>query len=435
MGEIIKWIISSIICVISQVYVAGKILNQKANFFEKRTILSIIIAVLGVTFLYKFIQNFIRVIITVCILMFINCLIFKIRKLKIILTTFLVNTLFALTEIFFSFIVISVFKIELNQYSVSFFGSIIPNLIISSIPMILVNVPIIIRKFSDFIEEGLEFKQFFIILLIFTGVFISAISIYSVYFKLNSAQLLLIMGIFIIVYNIFGIKLFNERSQRMYTQNRNDILIENISEYEKIIEIQKIDAHENKNQLRIIKEMVLPENKELTNYMNELINENLKKDTNLLSKVQDIPNGGLRALIYSKLVRLEPNFNINLIVSRKINSKTLDSIDPKTNVDMCKILGVFLDNAIEAAGVTDKKIVGISLYIENNFFKIIISNSYDFIELDKMGTDNYSTKGRGHGYGLLLVKKIIASNKKIKNSKKIDGELFSQILFIEINKM
>ena len=169
--------------------------------------------------------------------------------------------------------------------------------------------------------------------------------------------------------------------------------------------------------------------------MNELINENLKKDTNLLSKVQDIPNGGLRALIYSKLVRLEPNFNINLIVSRKINSKTLDSIDPKTNVDMCKILGVFLDNAIEAAVVTDKKIVGISLYIENNFFKIIISNSYDFIELDKMGTDNYSTKGRGHGYGLLLVKKIIASNKKIKNSKKIDGELFSQILFIEINKM
>ena len=233
--------------------------------------------------------------------MIVNCLIFEKDKIKIILTTFVVNTLFALSEIIFSFSAMLILKINVEEYSSLFFGSLTSNFIISLIVIIIVNVPLIFYKIHEFIDKKIEFEKKFIVLLIFIGTFVSAISIYSAYFKLNNMQLLLIMGVFIIIYTTFIVKLFYERAERNYAQSKNDGLIENISEYEKIIETQKIEAHENKDQLRIISSMISQENEELTTYVDELIDEKLKKDTNLLSRVQDIPNGGLRALIYAKL--------------------------------------------------------------------------------------------------------------------------------------
>lgn len=80
----------------------------------------------------------------------------------------------------------------------------------------------------------------------FIGTFVSAISIYSAYFKLNNMQLLLIMGVFIIIYTTFIAKLFYERAERNYAQSKDDGLIENISEYEKIIELKKLKPMKTK---------------------------------------------------------------------------------------------------------------------------------------------------------------------------------------------
>lgn len=161
--------------------------------------------------------------------------------------------------------------------------------------------------------------------------------------------------------------------------------------------------------------MISQENEELTTYVYELIDEKLKKDANLLLRVQDIPNSGLRALIYAKLSCLSQEYNINLIISISVNTKILDSIDSKTNVDMCKVLGVLLDNAIEATSATEKKLIGVSLYIENNIFNIIISNSFtDTLDFDKIDMITYSTNGKNRGCGLPLAKIIINSNKKLK---------------------
>ena len=89
--------------------------------------------------------------------------------------------------------------------------------------------------------------------------------------------------------------------------------------------------------------------------------------------------------------------------------------------------------SIEATSATEKKIIGVSLYIENNIFKIIISNSFtDTLDFDKMDMITYSTKGKNLGYGLPLAKMIINSNKKFKNTRKIDDDIFSQILSLRL---
>lgn len=260
--------------------------------------------------------------------------------------------------------------------------------------------------------------------------------IYSTYYKLSNVSLLIIVTIIIFGYSFTLYKLFFEKNEKEIAQKKNNILIENIHEYEKVIELQKIEAHENKNQLYIIKEMLEnDDNVELKKYISVLLQETREKDKKLLNKVHDIPGGGIRAIIYSKLINLEDIYNINLIVSKKINDRLLNKIPAALNVSICKILGVFLDNAIEAAASTEDKIISVELHYKSQKIKIIISNNYATPpDLEKMSLARYSTKSKNRGYGLSLVNNIIQANKELKNTFKINNEIFSQILYIDLKK-
>ena len=93
-----------------------------------------------------------------------------------------------------------------------------------------------------------------------------------------------------------------------------------------------------------------------------------------------------------------------------------------------------MDNAIEAVKTLKKREINIELYvIDDELFIDITNNFKGDIDLTKIGRERNTSKGENHGYGLLLVNKIINENKKyIENEKSINGNYFTQSLRVKI---
>ena len=149
-----------------------------------------------------------------------------------------------------------------------------------------------------------------------------------------------------------------------------------------------------------------------------------------------IPEGGLRATIYSKLCKMdELGIDYTLDISNDVRAVDLINMGESITLDVCRIIGVFLDNAIEAVENLDTKEIIVELFIMDDNLCIDISNNYEAnIELDKIEAPKYTTKGKGHGYGLALVSKILKGNSLLKNEKIVNRNKFVQRLKIMLNK-
>ncbi len=132
------------------------------------------------------------------------------------------------------------------------------------------------------------------------------------------------------------------------------------------------------------------------------------------SNISRICNPALEKLIENK-VTLARQKNIAVKIESKTNLRNL-KID---TYDLCKIIGIFLDNAIEAAYESEEKEIIIKIFENKRARKknIHIENSYKgMVDLNKIFTKGYTSKtyeNGSHGLGLWSVKKIVQVNDNI----------------------
>lgn len=198
----------------------------------------------------------------------------------------------------------------------------------------------------------------------------------------------------------------------------------------------RIDNHENKNLLMTIRAMILNKEKDIPKYIDSIVKDKYEDNEKLLLQMNVIPSGGLRATIYSEILKIKDNkINYSLDIDKNLKAIDLIELDTDEVIDICKIICVFIDNAIEEVKKLKIRNIQISLYMEDNYLNIKVSNNYkDKINIDKIFDEGYTTKGKGHGYGLSLVKKIVDSNKKLENKIEISKDIFSQIISIKYKK-
>ena len=102
--------------------------------------------------------------------------------------------------------------------------------------------------------------------------------------------------------------------------------------------------------------------------------------------------------------------------------------------DFCKILGIFLDNAIEAAEESDEREINIvfrrSAADKVQIFSIENTYKDKDVDTEKIFEKDFSTKNRNSGIGLWEVKNIVDRNKNVTLLTSKDKKFFTQRLII-----
>ena len=211
--------------------------------------------------------------------------------------------------------------------------------------------------------------------------------------------------------------------------------ITSLREYEGMIDKYRIYNHENKNELLTLRNLISKKNTKALKYIDEIINDKIKDNEKIMYKTSKIPEGGLRATIYAKLCTMdELGIKYSLDIAKDI--RTVDLINMKEDIvlNICKILGVFLDNAIEAVKDLKTKHIGIEIYLMDGDLCVDITNKYEGkLDMNKIGSSKYTTKGGNHGYGLSLVNQIISDYPGVfENEKSITKNTFTQKIKIKM---
>lgn len=415
------------------------ILGQKSILKQKRLWIASIVMGLYTLLSYMITANAIRVILDFALLIICCEFILHFNKkifIQITIVSFVIWGFMLLIDIFAYVILLYVFKTDLSVINANVY---LKN-ILSSFVCTLLTLLFFKAKLRCYILKisklGSHIKNHYILVMIILSVLLFSISVYICLFDYDVGIILSTLFIMITVYTIIVIGTINEFYQKNKIQSEYDILLKNLNEYENLLDLQRVTNHENKNQLLVIKGMVDKGESNTSEYINSIIDTQYKDNDAIIYKTNRIPSGGLRGLIYYKILTMkEKKINSNLDVDRSLNELDFDNIPIKTNQELCKIVGVFLDNAIQAVSELKKKVIDIYLKYENDELYIKVSNNYSgIIELDKIDNSGYTTKGKGHGYGLSLVKGIIRENACFKNDREIHGKMFSQIIRLKINE-
>ena len=199
----------------------------------------------------------------------------------------------------------------------------------------------------------------------------------------------------------------------------------------------RVYTHENRNEFYTIRNMLKNGDKreDVIKYIDTLIDNKIQDNEKIMKKTAKIPSGGLRATIYSKLCLMDKlKIKYKLNISRDVKTTDLIDLDEELVLKICRILGVFLDNAIEAVKTLKKKEISVEMYILDNKLCVDITNNFKGnLELDKISEAKYTTKGNGHGYGLTLVNQILNEEVGIlENEKSINRDAFTQTLKIKM---
>ena len=184
--------------------------------------------------------------------------------------------------------------------------------------------------------------------------------------------------------------------------------------------VQALDGYVETNNMDGVKLMSRSILKECVSTKNlELLNPNIVKNEAIYS-------------IISKKYFLAQSKNVSM------NLEIMTDLEEvkKYSYQVCRILGILLDNAIEAASKCEYGFVNLRIIKDIKISRkiIIIENTYidNQIDIDKIFEKGYTSKERNirnHGLGLWNVRKILRKNSNL-NLYTSKGELFSQQLEI-----
>lgn len=433
MDKLLSMSISGIIIISIQLYVISQILKQEIDFKKWQSYIFIFICITIPTISYIFVNNAIRMLLYVIVVSIGSKFLFHQEIKRTVVSVVISQFLTTISEILF-LVGIAIFtSINANELVQTFHGSLFMHIIISIFTYIQIKISYIKRLCIQLLDwiGNISSKQLAIIIVIL--VCIINFILVSVYYKVNLIFLVMLNSLIISFVSFTVYKVVEQQNLNTQYRAENDALHDSLHNYENLVDHHRVTSHENKNQLGLIKEMIESDDKTVIQYIEQLIKQTYEKDETLLESTKRIPSGGLQGIIYQKLLLMkEKNIPNSLNISRDIKISDFKKLDMDTNIDLCKIVGVFLDNAIEEVERLEDKKVLIDVYMEDGSFCVRVINDYgpgiDFSKIDEKG---YTTKENGHGYGLPLVKEIIENNQRFSNKRTIVGKTFGQIIMVD----
>lgn len=240
--------------------------------------------------------------------------------------------------------------------------------------------------------------------------------------------LLLVILIFVIF-----ISYLNDEFKIRNEIEKVDILLNNISNYEQIIDDNRINSHEMLNNLLLLKSYKNKNSKKFEKLLDDLIIM-YGKNGKSIRNISVLPKG-LKGIIYYKINDLEKlGYEVSVNISKQVSSE-IEKINDENFVVLCKCFSILLDNAIDACCNLNEKIINIDIYKENKCIILSICNTCEKeVEIEFINKKNYSTKGKKRGLGLYIVNNLLDNCESINLKQENLGKYFESKLIVKNKK-
>lgn len=281
----------------------------------------------------------------------------------------------------------------------------------------------LIKKYSSFINavidkiKYVELQKHILGMLLILFVAIEGITIISMVKQITAIiQIPLIMSFFIMMVMMvwqmfFFISSYTKKQAANYQAKQNAQL----NEYLKSVEQQYLELrkfkHDYKNLMLSLQDSLINENSvEQAEYFKELIAQkavDTSLDNGKIAKIQYIGNETLRGLIVQKFFDAQTK---GIELSLELDQS--EFIIKHNLVDVVRIVGNLLDNAIDAAKSTPDKQVTCAFNSLHETKEISVRNSTNKkLDVNKMFELGASTKGGQRGFGLSNVQQLVDKQK------------------------
>lgn len=433
MLEIFNALIACLITTIT-LYIAGTIIFGKSKNTTLKNILAILVYTTLITIIFINMNEILKTILMCTIFTMVFKIIFKSNISKSVLMSIIYIIILMLSDLLVLLFLIVILQMPKETIYTSFAGSVLGN-VCTNIIMLLI-IYLLRKPLKKLLGYSFSTNKKIIIVSIVT----ITITVYFFFkiiagYKVNNSVISYLMCM--IAFITILLTLYREKIENESIIKKYDELLDVMKTYEVDIENQRTLIHENRNELMTIRSKAIDKNasKEFIEYMDSVIGDKVSTSISKYSKFTHLPSNGLKGFFYYKSMEAERRgIKVSANVSKKIENSFLKDLDTKTYKDLARLIGVYLDNAIDASEKSEDKKLGIEIYLIKENIKIIITNTFsNDVDLSKIGKERYTTKGKNHGHGLLLVSSILHNNNRFIAKTKVDKNLYIQELTINKN--
>ena len=436
MDNIISVMIGSLLLCVTSVYMWRILYNEKYNYKNFKNYLVLIILIIFTSFNHIFVNNFVKVFTVTFALVLSNYFIFEKKINEIIIAPLITQFIVFISESILLIIANFIFSLTSNDLMSMCYGTIGINIIVFLLSLFLIRLKCVKKLYKFLVGTTDNISTKTLVLVLSVVIVMTNFYAASQYYRMNSKYMLIINSSFIIIYSFIVFKMLEQKNRYIKISNKYNMTNTTLKELEQNVTRLKITNHENKNQLLTIRNMIKKgeDSKSLIKHIENIVNTKIKDDETLMLQTSTITNSMISSIVYSKMLTMKENdVDVDLIISRDIKDLYLSDIPDELAVEVCKIIGVYLDNALEEVSKYEEKIINIEFYAEKKTLCIAISNNFEGeIDFEKMDNPGYTTKENGHGYGLSLAREIIESNDKLSSEREIKDNIFKQILKIKM---
>lgn len=358
--------------------------------------------------------------------------IFKITVQESLISCGIMMIIIFVSELLFSLITITkiVSVEEIRNERILYIGA---NILTLLFGLIILRVKIILSKVQKFylnVSHNKSVSNFLFLILLIVGLSSLAHNI-AIAQRINIQYIVTItvMSVFFILSFLF----IESKNKYSELSENYDSLFSYIQNFEEWIEKEQLNRHEYKNQLAVIR--CLTKEKKVKAKIDEILEDNINIEGDAVSKLKFLPKGGLKGLMYYKTAIAQKK-KINITIDVSLENKTLlNKLSEQDIRILCKLIGIYFDNAIEAAIETRKKIILLEVYELSDKVTFVFSNTFKKYEnFDKRNNKGVSSKGEGHGNGLYFASKLISSNDWIESKQEIIDKYYIQQLIVHKKK-
>ena len=408
--------------------IAKIILDIKYNLRDYLIIFAIIIPS---AFLYYFFGSFLL------LFLLISCVIFLYLKVK------LYSILAVLSSAILMF---------LSNF-IGFFISIFLRFYISNTILVAISYTIFFSFISIILGYSFKFlfkrlkKSYLAInktyLLVISIVLVSSFMILSTYSQIPKSSETTLKGyalIFISILLFFAIVIIlisiNTLREMRYKQSLEEIE----TYYEYTLQIESINnemrkfRHDYVNILTTMSEYIRENDMDgLKTYFNDNIvpmKDNLQMNSIKINGTDNLKVRAIKGLVTTKILQAqEKNIPISIEVPELI-----DHIEMNT-VDLSRIIGIIIDNAIEASEELEDALIRIAfINVEKSVMFIVMNKcKEDMPKIHELFQDSFSTKGDNRGLGLTTLKDITDTTENVLLDTTIENGYFVQKVEIIYN--